>query len=68
MIRRGSKEADSLLDHLIMLREMNRKPDQEIFIRNTLSAAWLLLLEEIKKHFEVPKTTDSEKFNLLFHR
>lgn len=65
VIRHGSKEADSLLNHLIMLREMNRKPDQEILIRNTLSAAWLLLLEEIKKHYEVPKTTDTEKQNRI---
>lgn len=61
IIRRGSKEADALLDQLILLREMNRKPNQEILIRNTLSDAWLLLLDEIEKHFEAPQVIETEK-------
>lgn len=61
IIRRGSKEADTLLDQLVLLKEMNRKPGQEILIRNTLSAAWLLLLDEIKKHFEAPQVIETEK-------
>lgn len=65
IIRRGSKEADAVLDQLILLKEMNNKPDQEIAIRNTLSSTWLLFLEEIKKHFEVPQITDTEKQNRI---
>lgn len=65
IIRRGSKEADAVLDQLMLLKEMNRKPDQEILIRNTLSATWLLLLEEIEKHFEAPQITDTEKQNRI---
>lgn len=61
VIRRGSKEADALLDQLVLLREMNREPDQEISIRNALSAAWLLLLDEMKKHFEAPQVMETEK-------
>lgn len=61
IIRRGSTEADALLDQLILLKEMNRKPNQEIFIRNALSEAWLLLLDEIKKHFEAPQVIETEK-------
>ena len=61
IIRRGSKETDALLDQLILLKEMNRKPNQEILIRNTLSDAWLLLLDEIEKHFEAPQVIETEK-------
>lgn len=60
IIRRGSKEADALLDQLVLLREMNGKTDQEIFIRNALSTAWLLLLDEINKHFEMPQAIGTE--------
>lgn len=65
IIRRGSKEADAVLDQLLLLKEMNRKQDQEILIRNTLSVTWLLLLEEIRKHFEVPQITDTERQNRI---
>lgn len=61
IIRRGSAEADALLDQLILLKEMNRKPDQEILIRNALSTAWLLLLDEIQKHLEAPQVIETEK-------
>lgn len=61
IIRRGSMEADALLDQLIKLKELNRKGNQELLIRNTLSAAWLLLLDEIDKHFEAPQVTETEK-------
>lgn len=61
IIRRGSKEADALLDQLILLKEMNHKGNQEILIRNTLSTVWLLLLDEIKKHFEAPQVIETEK-------
>lgn len=60
IIRRGSREADALLHQLALLREMNRKPDQEILIRNALSTAWLLLLDEIGKHFEAPQVIETE--------
>lgn len=65
IIRRGSKEADAVLDQLALLKEMNRKPDQEIPIRNTLSATWLLLLEEIAKHFEASQVIETEKQNRM---
>ena len=61
IIRRGSKETDALLDQLVLLKEMNRKPNQEILIRNTLSDAWLLLLDEIEKHFEAPQVIETER-------
>lgn len=61
IIRRGSKEADALLDQLILLKEMNHHGTQEILIRNTLSTVWLLLLDEIKKHFEAPQVIETEK-------
>jgi len=48
VIQRGTKEADAVLNHLILLKEINAEPGQEIAIRNTLSTAWLLLLEEIE--------------------
>lgn len=65
VIRRGTKEADAVLEHLIILKELNRKPGQEIPIRNTLSETWLLLLAEIEKHFEVPQTADTERQNRI---
>lgn len=61
VIRRGSVEADALLDQLILLKEMSHKPDQEILIRNALSTAWLLLLAEMEKHFEGPQVIETEK-------
>ncbi len=65
IIRRGSKEADAVLEQLMILREMNRRPNQEIPIRNTLSATWLLLLEEIEKHFEAASAIEAEKQNRI---
>lgn len=65
VIRRGTKEADAVLNHLIILKEMNGNPGQEIPIRNTLSETWLLLLEEIEKHFESPRITETEKQNRI---
>lgn len=65
VIRRGSKEADAVLNQLSLLKAMNRQPIQEILIRNTLSATWLMLLEEIEKHFEAPQITDTEKQNRI---
>lgn len=65
IIHRGSKEADALLDQLIRLKELNREPDQEIPIRNTLSAAWLLLLKELNAHFKAPQAMETEKQNRL---
>lgn len=61
IIRRGTEEADTLLDQLLYLRELNQKPDQEIPIRNALSEAWLLLLAEMEKHFEAPQIIEAEK-------
>lgn len=61
IIHRGSMEADALLDQLVLLKEMNNKPNQEILIRNTLSTAWLLLLDEIKNHFGEPQIIETEK-------
>lgn len=51
IIRRGSNEADAILDNLILLKEVNYKENQEIEIRNILSKTWLMLIEEINKHF-----------------
>lgn len=65
IIRRGSKEADAVLNQLVLLKEMNGRPDQEILIRNALSTTWLLLLEEIDKHFEKPQFPDTEKQNRI---
>lgn len=65
IIRRGTKEADALLGQLKFLKELNRKPDQEIPIRSAMSAAWLLLLEEIEKHFEAPQVIETEKQNRI---
>lgn len=65
IIRRGSREADALLDQLVQLKELNHRPDQEIFIRNALSAAWLLLLKELETHFEVPQLLETEKQNRI---
>lgn len=61
VIHRGSGEGDALLDQLIRLKELNRKPDQDIPIRNALSAAWLLLLEELEAHFKAPRTMETER-------
>lgn len=65
VICRGTKEADAVLEHLVILKELNRRPGQEIPIRNTLSETWLLLLAEIEKHFEVPQIADTEKQNRI---
>lgn len=65
IIRRGTPEADTLLNQLVRLRELNDKPDQEIYIRNALSLAWLMLFEEMKKHFESAPITESEKQNRI---
>lgn len=65
VIRRGSKEADAVLDQLVLLREMNHRPNQEILIRNTLSSTWLLLLEELEKHFEAPQLIETETQNRI---
>lgn len=63
IIRRGSKEADAVLDHLALLKDKNGKENQEIAIRNLLSETWLMLLGEIEKHFVPPQVPDSEKQN-----
>lgn len=65
IIRRGTKVADALLDQLIFLKKLNQEPDQEIPIRNALSAAWLLLLEELNAHFQAPQVAETEKQNRL---
>jgi AraC-like DNA-binding protein len=65
VIQRGTKEADAVLNHLILLKEINAEPGQEIAIRNTLSTAWLLLLEEIEKHFKAPQIAETEKQNRI---
>ena len=65
IIRRGTKEADAVLDQLVLLKEINRRPDQEILIRNTLSATWLLLLKEIETHFETSQLIETEKSNRI---
>ena len=65
IIRRGTKEADAILNHLLILKELNGNPEQEIPIRNLLSTTWLLFLEEIKKHFEAPQTSENEKQNRI---
>lgn len=61
VIRRGSREADAVLDNLALLKDKNRKENQEIAIRNLLSETWLLLLDEIEKHFFLPQISDTEK-------
>ena len=63
VIRRGSREADAVLDHLALLKDKNGKENQEIAIRNLLSETWLLLLDEIEKHFVLPQISDTEKQN-----
>ena len=65
VIQRGTKEADAVLNHLILLKEINAEPGQEIAIRNTLSTAWLLLLEDIEKHFKAPQIAETEKQNRI---
>lgn len=61
VLRRGSREADAVLENLIVLKALNGKQNQEIAIRNILSETWLLLLDEINRHFIEPKAADSEK-------
>lgn len=65
IIERGSKEADAVLDQLMLLREINCRPNQEILIRNTLSTTWMLLLEEMEKHFETSWFLETEKQNRI---
>ena len=65
IIRRGSKEADTILDNLVLLRNMNRKPDQEILIRNVLSETWLRLLDEIDKHSNMHQIPNTVKQNQI---
>ena len=63
VIRRGSKEADAVLDNLVLLKAKNSNKNQEIAIRNLLSETWLMLLDEIDKHFVLPDIPDTEKQN-----
>ena len=63
VIRRGSREADAVLDNLVLLKAKNSKKNQEIAIRNLLSETWLMLLDEIEKHFVLPQIPDTEKQN-----
>lgn len=63
VIRRGSREADAVLNNLVLLKDKNGKENQEIAIRNLLSETWLLLLDEIEKHFVLPQIPDTEKQN-----
>lgn len=63
VIRRGSKEADDILNNLVLLKDKNGKENQEIVIRNLLSETWLMLLDEIEKHFILPQISDTEKQN-----
>lgn len=61
VIQRGSKEADAVLDNLALLKAINGKKNPEIAIRNLLSETWLMLLDEIEKHFVLPQISDTEK-------
>lgn len=63
VIRRGSREADAILNNLVLLKDKNDKENQEIAIRNLLSETWLMLLDEIEKHFVLPQIPDTEKQN-----
>lgn len=63
IIRRGSKEADAVLNNLALLKNKNGIANQEIAIRNLLSETWLMLLDEIEKHFILPQISDTEKQN-----
>lgn len=63
IIRRGSKEADAILNNLALLKDINDKVNQEIAIRNLLSETWLMLLDELEKHFVLPQISDTEKQN-----
>lgn len=65
VIRRGTREADALLDQLVLMKGLAQKPDQDIPIRNALSSAWLLLLEELKAHFKAPQAMETEKQDRL---
>lgn len=61
VIQRGSKEADAVLDNLALLKAINGKKNPEIAIRNLLSETWLMLLDEIEKHFVLPQISDTGK-------
>lgn len=63
VIRRGSREADAVLNNLALLKDKNDNENQEIAIRNLLSETWLLLFDEIEKHFVLPQISDTEKQN-----
>lgn len=65
VIRRGSKEADAVLDNLALLKVKNGRLNEEVAIRNLLSETWLMLLDEIAKHFVLPQIPDAEKQNQI---
>lgn len=65
IIRRGSKEADAVLNNLALLKAQNGYKNREIVIRNLLSDTWLMLLDEIEKHFVLPQTLPLEKQNQI---
>lgn len=65
IIRRGTKETDSILNNLVLLKDINIKENQEIAIRNLLSETWLLLLSELKKNYVTPQILDTEKQNQI---
>ena len=65
VIRRGTKETDTILNNLVRLKDMNRQKNQEIAIRNLLSETWILLLHELEKNFVTPQVPDTEKQNQI---
>lgn len=65
IIQRGTKETDTILNNLVLLKDINIKKNQEITIRNLLSETWLLLLNELEKNYVTPQILDTEKQNQI---
>lgn len=61
VIRRGTKETNTILNNLALLKDLNGKENQEIAIRNLLSETWILLLAELKKNFISTQDFNIEK-------
>lgn len=65
IIRRGTKEADTILDNLVILKNLNNETNREIAIRNLLSETWLLLIQELERNYVASESFDTEKQNQL---
>lgn len=60
VIRRGHQTSDQILQNLRRLRELDSAADSEFQTRNILSETWLLLMNDIRSHYQEKKNVSLE--------